>query len=260
MEFQFGTNWASFSNYAGGVIGQTRAMEGVFAFFGESVFLGIFLADSEASWSPDGKRIAFGRATGPRTIDHPSKIAVYIAKSDGSAIRQLTRPPAGYEDHYPTWSPDGRTIVVQRDTTANPPGPTTLIGVNVATGAERLVFRMPDWAPGAGIPKFAPDGNHILIGFWCIYGDSCPASTRMAHNATQATIRPNGQDLQPLHLRSLADSGTWSPDGHQIAFRCRIGSDPGGPFRLCVSNVDGSHLRRFPWPVDSAHPVWGTHP
>jgi cytochrome bd ubiquinol oxidase subunit I len=44
LEFQFGTNWAKFSNYAGGVIGQTLAMEGVFAFFAESVFLGVFLA------------------------------------------------------------------------------------------------------------------------------------------------------------------------------------------------------------------------
>src|SRR3954454_4494400 len=44
MEFQFGTNWAGFSNFAGGVIGQTLAMEGVFAFFAESVFLGVFLA------------------------------------------------------------------------------------------------------------------------------------------------------------------------------------------------------------------------
>jgi cytochrome d ubiquinol oxidase subunit I len=44
LEFQFGTNWAKFSNFAGGVIGQTLAMEGVFAFFAESVFLGIFLA------------------------------------------------------------------------------------------------------------------------------------------------------------------------------------------------------------------------
>jgi len=43
MEFQFGTNWAAFSNYAGGVIGQTLAMEGVFAFFLESTFLGLFL-------------------------------------------------------------------------------------------------------------------------------------------------------------------------------------------------------------------------
>jgi len=43
MEFQFGTNWARFSRYAGGVIGQTLAMEGVFAFFLESAFLGLFL-------------------------------------------------------------------------------------------------------------------------------------------------------------------------------------------------------------------------
>lgn len=43
MEFQFGTNWAHFSRSAGGVIGQTLAMEGVFSFFLESSFLGLFL-------------------------------------------------------------------------------------------------------------------------------------------------------------------------------------------------------------------------
>jgi cytochrome d ubiquinol oxidase subunit I len=43
LEFQFGTNWAKFSTYAGGVIGQTLAMEGIFAFFLESSFLGILL-------------------------------------------------------------------------------------------------------------------------------------------------------------------------------------------------------------------------
>jgi cytochrome bd ubiquinol oxidase subunit I len=43
MEFQFGTNWSRFSLFAGGVIGQTLAMEGMFAFFLESAFLGLFL-------------------------------------------------------------------------------------------------------------------------------------------------------------------------------------------------------------------------
>lgn len=43
MEFQFGTNWARFSDYAGGVIGITLALEGMFAFFAESAFLGLFL-------------------------------------------------------------------------------------------------------------------------------------------------------------------------------------------------------------------------
>ncbi|HWC17848.1 MAG TPA: cytochrome ubiquinol oxidase subunit I [Terriglobales bacterium] len=43
MEFQFGTNWARFSQMTGGVIGQALVMEGVFAFFLESAFLGLFL-------------------------------------------------------------------------------------------------------------------------------------------------------------------------------------------------------------------------
>jgi cytochrome d ubiquinol oxidase subunit I len=43
MEFQFGANWARFSKAAGGVIGQTLAMEGVFSFFLESTFLGLLL-------------------------------------------------------------------------------------------------------------------------------------------------------------------------------------------------------------------------
>ena len=43
MEFQFGTNWAKFAQYSGGVIATALAMEGVFAFFLESSFLGIFL-------------------------------------------------------------------------------------------------------------------------------------------------------------------------------------------------------------------------
>ncbi len=43
MEFQFGTNWAKFSELTGGIIGQTLAMEGMFSFFLESSFLVLFL-------------------------------------------------------------------------------------------------------------------------------------------------------------------------------------------------------------------------
>ena len=39
MEFQFGTNWSGFSQYAACVIGQTLSMEGMFAFFLESAFI-----------------------------------------------------------------------------------------------------------------------------------------------------------------------------------------------------------------------------
>src|SRR6266849_6671227 len=43
LEFQFGTNWARFSRAAGGILGQTLAMEGVFSFFLESTFLGLLV-------------------------------------------------------------------------------------------------------------------------------------------------------------------------------------------------------------------------
>jgi cytochrome bd ubiquinol oxidase subunit I len=43
LEFQFGTNWAQFSAATGEVIGQTLAMEGIFAFFLESSFLALLI-------------------------------------------------------------------------------------------------------------------------------------------------------------------------------------------------------------------------
>ena len=43
MEFQFGTNWARYAKFVGDIFGAPLAAEGVFAFFLESVFLGILL-------------------------------------------------------------------------------------------------------------------------------------------------------------------------------------------------------------------------
>ncbi len=44
MEFQFGTNWGGFSRYAGSVVGNALAIEGLYAFFLESSFLGLLVA------------------------------------------------------------------------------------------------------------------------------------------------------------------------------------------------------------------------
>ena len=41
MEFQFGTNWATYSRFVGDVFGSALAAEGIFAFFLESGFLGV---------------------------------------------------------------------------------------------------------------------------------------------------------------------------------------------------------------------------
>ena len=62
MEFQFGTNWADFSKYAGGVIGQTLAMEGMFAFFLESAFVGALIWGEKRL----GPRVSLCRCAGGR--------------------------------------------------------------------------------------------------------------------------------------------------------------------------------------------------
>jgi TolB protein len=196
----------------------------------------------------------------PRSAPGPFLVAIDVANTDGSHVRQLTRPPHGYEDHLPTWSPDGQTIVFQRDTAGSgTPGLTKLMAVDVITGVQRVVYRLATWALGSGLAAFAPDGKRILFGFWCIYNDSCPASSRAERNATLATIQADRHGLRLLRLRSGADSGAWSPDGKQIVFRCRTSAGPLS-FRLCISSLNGTAFRRFPWPVGSAEPDWGTHP
>jgi cytochrome d ubiquinol oxidase subunit I len=64
MEFQFGTNWSTFSGYVGDIFGAPLAAEGVFAFFLESAFVGLILfgrdrVSSTVRWVA-GLLVAFG--------------------------------------------------------------------------------------------------------------------------------------------------------------------------------------------------------
>ena len=57
MEMQLAASWGRFAEYAGGVVGQTLAMEGMFAFFLESTCLGL-LVYGERRLSPRGHMLA----------------------------------------------------------------------------------------------------------------------------------------------------------------------------------------------------------
>ena len=64
MEFQFGTNWADFSKHAGAIVGQTLAMEGMFAFFLESAFIGALIWGEKRLGPRNHFLAAVGVATG----------------------------------------------------------------------------------------------------------------------------------------------------------------------------------------------------
>jgi cytochrome d ubiquinol oxidase subunit I len=55
MEFEFGTNWSSYSRFVGDVFGSALAAEGIFAFFLESGFLAVLVF----GWSRVGPRMHF---------------------------------------------------------------------------------------------------------------------------------------------------------------------------------------------------------
>jgi cytochrome d ubiquinol oxidase subunit I len=92
MEFHFGTNWARLSEYAGGILGQTLAMEGVFAFAFESIFLGVMLF---------GEQRLARRGRGGRWVVWFSALALFIGTwLSGYFIittNSFMQNPVGYE-------------------------------------------------------------------------------------------------------------------------------------------------------------------
>ncbi len=85
MEFEFGTNWASYSRYVGDVFGSALAAEGVFAFFLESGFLAILLF----GWDRVGPKMHFFSTLMVCLGAHFSAIWIVVANS-------WMQTPAGY--------------------------------------------------------------------------------------------------------------------------------------------------------------------
>lgn len=85
MEFEFGTNWATYSRYVGDVFGSALAAEGVFAFFLESGFLAILLF----GWDRVGPKMHFFSSLMVCLGAHFSAIWIVVANS-------WMQTPAGY--------------------------------------------------------------------------------------------------------------------------------------------------------------------
>ena len=85
MEFEFGTNWATYSRYVGDVFGSALAAEGIFAFFLESGFLAVLLF----GWDKVSRRLHFFSTCMVCLGAHFSAIWIVVANS-------WMQTPAGY--------------------------------------------------------------------------------------------------------------------------------------------------------------------
>jgi cytochrome d ubiquinol oxidase subunit I len=85
MEFEFGTNWATYSRYVGDVFGSALAAEGIFAFFLESGFLALLLF----GWDRVGPKLHFFSTCMVALGAHFSAVWIIVANS-------WQQTPAGY--------------------------------------------------------------------------------------------------------------------------------------------------------------------
>jgi hypothetical protein len=216
------------------------------------------------SWSPDGKRIAYGTNYGGVGT------RLYVMSSDGSYRREV-----GPSGAFPKWSPDGLRLVFNwpcsgskgawpadpvcweyeaEGTQAGGCGSDCGIGVVGAdgNGVQRLGTGLwPDWGPDGRI--VFTDGIPTEE---CDYGTSYEEEQDMF--ASSSGRRPlcalplwvmnadgSGRSLLPINK---ATAPTWSPDGKRIAYHV----DTEGVF---ISNANGTGSTKVA-PAGYTHPDW----
>jgi len=190
----------------------------------------------DASWSPDGKRIAFVRGFAKHK-NSPYYSALYVVNADGTGLRRLTAIRPRFETKNPAWAPDGRRIAFDQ-------------------------YRHLQWTDRVRSYVMSADGtgrkqlkqlnavNYAKYWFWLsndriAYGcDGC----RRFHSI-DADGKGKPQQLpgrvrvgSNLWITSGGEAGdVWpvSPNGKWIAF-----TQPRRRFdRLWIAHLDGTHVR-----------------
>jgi dipeptidyl aminopeptidase/acylaminoacyl peptidase len=188
--------------------------------------------DLWASWSPDGKRIAFTRGLND----------IWLMNGDGSNQVPLITGPS--EEREPTWSPDGRQIAFTRITDSAQIWIKTL-----ETGEERQVTNFngftvlePAWSPTGdriAFVGFGNDGYRIYTvtpgGFAQVritsnrradrFPEWSPDGKKIIFSRSQSDYYPFPGDLYSTSgggveqlITENADRAVWSPDGTKISF------------------------------------------
>ena len=180
------------------------------------------------------EKIVFSR----QASSYAHTVSIWTVNPDGRDIRELTHPPKGRLDEYPSWSPDHGRIAFLRfvpngnfDLHGEPLGRWDLMLMRAdGRGIHRLTRNA--WGAGnwSGV-AWSPDNSRI-------------AFTRYLRNDKWIwTISTNGERARRL---ARGDCAAWSPDGTEIAIKQDPVSGVASP--LSVVDADGGNQRRIGFP------------
>jgi Tol biopolymer transport system component/DNA-binding winged helix-turn-helix (wHTH) protein len=199
--------------------------------------------DYAASWSPDGRRIAFLRKGGQTARIH------VISPMGGSDPKVSDFPVAAKSDPEFTasqinWSPDSRLVAAGRDHRSAPDAPAGIYLIPVNGGAPRAITR-PKRPTYDFSPAFSPDGHRLAY-------VSCNVHCDVRIADVDGTFAPtsDGRTLTPHSMQSI-DGVAWSRDGKSILFFGE-GPDPARIWRVAVEQrgsiesieLAGDHAQR----------------
>ncbi|MGW6278476.1 Calx-beta domain-containing protein [Kribbella sp. NPDC055071] len=165
---------------------------------------------SHATWAPDAKKVAYVSLNQ----------GLYLMNPDGSGKTHVG--DTSYAS-FPSWSPDGRTLVFSRYLTGNQQESGIYTVHADGTAGAKLTWQVGDIGP-----VFSPDGTVIAF----IRTDSAGRSIYTMRPDGTDVIRRGGLSTGRFQVMSLS----WSPDGSKLAFDAM--SLPSGEKSVYMTDFD----------------------
>ena len=156
--------------------------------------------DSNATFSPDGKQIAYERANDPEV----GKIQFLVANADGTNEKMLAGASAAASVQFVAWSPDGKRIAVATGNLV--PGPIHLL--DAASGKMEELAATRDFVFNKSV--WLPDGRGLLVQYQDL-------STGLSHNQIGFVSYPSGQFQAITKDTNSYESLTLSADSKTLA-------------------------------------------
>jgi Tol biopolymer transport system component len=176
--------------------------------------------DGMASWSPNGRRIAF-------VSDRDGNWEIYTMAPDGTDQRRLTH--TAVDEGAPTFSPDGKEIAYLVDPFGDP-----TIWVMKADGSGSRRLARASW------PSWSPDGKRIAYTIYSSTGEG--RLYLMDADGSHQRPLPGISLIGRISGNADGEEPAFSPDGKRIAFAATAGKDNE---EIYTVNVDGSERTRL---------------